>query len=186
MNQTNQDISFLYDFYKGMKRNHVLMMYEGEFSQDVTKSVLSMTENSFSADNVDETVKKKVYNIMMEALQNICKHEFKHSEQDLPNSESLFMISSTENEFHIVTGNAIQKNIIEIIKGKIDKVNSLDQDGLKLLYKEARLNSTISSVGGAGLGFIDIARKSGNKIEYHFAPLTETIFYYTQLVTVTK
>lgn len=186
MNQERQDISFLYDFYKNMKKNHVLMMYEGEFSQDVTKSVLSMTENSFSADNVDETVKKKVYNIMMEALQNICKHEFKNSSNEIPNSESLFMISSTGNEFHIITGNAIEKNIIEIIKSKIDKVNSLDQEGLKLLYKEARLNSTISSVGGAGLGFIDIARKSGNRIDYHFAPLNENLFYYTQLVTVTK
>jgi hypothetical protein len=169
-----------------MKQHHVIMIYEGEFSQEITKSVLSMTENSFNTEKVDESVKKKVYNIMMESLQNICKHEFKGTENKIPNSESQFMISSTENQYHILTGNAIEKSIIEIIKQKIDQVNSLDADGLKQLYKEARLNSTISAVGGAGLGFIDIARKSGNKISYHFKPLTDNIYYFTQMVTVNK
>lgn len=186
MKQENQDISFLFDFYSLMKQNHIIMIYEGEFSQEITKSVLSMTENSFNADKIEESVKKKVYNIMMESLQNICKHEFKGTENKIPNSESQFMISSAEKEFHILTGNAIEKNIIDIIKNKLDQVNSLDQDGLKQLYKEARINSTISAVGGAGLGFIDIARKSGNKISYHFKPLTDNIYYFTQMVTVTK
>lgn len=186
MEQAENGISFLYEFYRLMKSHKVIMIYEGEFSQEITKSVLSMTENSFNTEKVDESVKKKVYNIMMEALQNICKHEFKNTENAIPNSESMFMISSTEKEYYIITGNAIEKNIIEIIKTKIDKVNSLDAEGLKAFYKEARLNSTISAVGGAGLGFIDIARKSGNKISYHFIPVQNDIYYFTQMVTVTK
>lgn len=186
MEQQNIDISFLHEFYDLMCENNITMIYEGEFSQDITKSVLSMTENSFNINNIDEAVKKKVYNIMMEALQNICKHEFKGTLDGLPNSESLFMISLSENDYKIITGNAIDEKIIPIVKEKIDQVNSLDADGLKQLYKEARLNSTISEVGGAGLGFIDIARKSGNKISYHFYPLQDNIHYFTQMVTITK
>jgi len=186
MEPATQNISFLYEFYRLMKQHQVIMMYEGEFSQEITKSVLSMTENSFSTEKVDEAIKKKVYNIMMEALQNICKHEFKNTDESIASGESLFMISSTDKEYQIITGNAIEKKIIDTIKNKIDLVNSLDQEGLKNLYKEARLNSTISAVGGAGLGFIDIARKSANKISYHFNPVNENIYYFTQMVTVTK
>src|SRR6478752_5357021 len=152
MKEHMEDISFLSEFHQLMRKHNVIMIYEGEFSQDVTKSVLSMTENSFNSEKVDEVVKKKVYNIMMESLQNICKHEFKDSLDDIPNSESLFMISSTDDKYYILTGNAIEVKIIDVIKNKIDKVNSLDQEGLKAYYKEARLNSTLSSVGGAGLG----------------------------------
>ena len=35
--------------------------------------------------------------------------------------------------------------------------------------KEGRL----SEKGGAGLGFIDIARKTGNQLEFHFLPIDE-------------
>jgi len=185
MNIYQNPTPLLNEFYLLMEKNQVIMIYEGEFSQEITKSVLSMTENSFNNENVGEPIKKKVYNIMMESLQNICKHELKNIDIEV-NSESLFMIASKPSEYNIITGNALNKNIIETIKNKIDVVNSLDAEGLKSLYKEARLNSTISEVGGAGLGFIDIARKSGNKIIYHFELLKDDIFYFTQMVTVNK
>lgn len=175
----------LSEFYHLMKKHEVIMVYEGEFSQDVTKSFLSMTESTFQSAQVNESVIKKVYNIMMEALQNICKHEFKY-ESPVGKTDSIFMIAENDTAYQIITGNALKQEVISIIKNKIDKVNSLDAEGLKALYKEARLNSTISEVGGAGLGFIDIARKSGNPISYHFELVNDDIYYFTQMVTVNK
>ena len=53
----------------------------------------------------------------------------------------------------------------------IDNINSLDKDGLKELHKFKMRETAISEKGGAGLGFIDIARKTGNPLEYHFEPI---------------
>lgn len=183
----SKNIFLLSEYYHLMKKNNVIMVYEGEFSQDITKTFLSMTESNFQNAQVSDSIIKKVYNIMMEALQNICKHEFKFSLEDNSDStKSLFIIAENDIEYQIITGNAIKENVIDIIKSKIEKVNSLDQDGLKALYKETRIHSTISEVGGAGLGFIDIARKSGNKISYHFEQISDGIFYFIQMVTVNK
>jgi hypothetical protein len=55
----------------------------------------------------------------------------------------------------------------------IDNINSLNQDELKQLHKEKMRETAISDKGGAGLGFIDIARKTGNQLEYHFEPIDE-------------
>lgn len=185
--ELNSNISFsLNEFFHLMKKHEIIMVYEGEFSQDITKSFLAMTESNFQNVQVSELIIRKVYNVMMEALQNICKHEFKFSDELQERTESIFMIAENSTEYQIITGNAIKADVISIIKNKIDNVNSLSQEGLKALYKEARLHSTISDVGGAGLGFIDIARKSGNPIHYHFEKLTETIYYFTQLVIVQK
>lgn len=178
-------VQFLNECYNLMMKHQVIMIYEGKFSQDITKSVLSMTERSFTEENVNDAVKKRVYNIMTELLQNICKHEFKDV-NEIDGMESLFMISSTENEYHIITGNSLKENVIEVIVNKIKKVNSLDAEGLKQFYKETRLSTTISEVGGAGLGFIDIARKSTNPISYHFKRVNGDIWSFTQLVTVNK
>ena len=48
---------------------------------------------------------------------------------------------------------------VESLKDKITQVNSLDKDGLKSLYKDVIKGGELSSKGGAGLGFIDMARK---------------------------
>lgn len=186
MEISSKNIFLLSEFYHLMKKNNVIMVYEGEFSQDITKSFLSMTESNFQNAQVSDSIIKKVYNIMMEALQNICKHEFKLSSDNSESTKSLFIIAENELEYQIITGNAIKEDVIGIIKSKIEKVNSLDQEGLKALYKETRLNSTISEVGGAGLGFIDIARKSGNKISYHFEQINDSVYYFIQMVTVNK
>ena len=44
----------------------------------------------------------------------------------------------------------------------------MDKDALKVYYKEVLNNGEMSAKGGGGLGMIDIARKSGKKLEYKF------------------
>jgi hypothetical protein len=71
-----------------------------------------------------------------------------------------------------------------LVKNRLEQVNSLDQEGLKQLFKESRLNTTISEVGGAGLGFIDMARKSNNKLVYNFIEQNDTMSFFTLLSTI--
>jgi hypothetical protein len=182
----NSGLPYIKQMYSTMLENNIIMIYEGNFNQDVTKSVLSMTERNFQAEGIDVGVMKKIYNVMVEALQNICKHEFKDIENYEDNVSSVFMIGQTDTEYLIISGNALKNEVIPIITEKVEKINLLDQDGLKQLYKEARLASTISSVGGAGLGFIDMARKSGNPISYHFEPINKELSFFSLLVTISK
>jgi len=60
----------------------------------------------------------------------------------------------------------------------LEEINSLDKEGLKQLYKKQMREGRLSDKGGAGLGFIDIARKTGNKLEYHFLPIDETSSFF--------
>lgn len=169
----------LYDFYKEMIGHDLRIIFEGEFDQEITKSVLSITEKSFDLEGVDSAVKKKVFNVMIESLQNICKHQYSATDRDGPGFlPAIFMIGVKNDEFFIITGNLIVNSAAEALKKRIDEINALDKEGLKQLYKEARLKSKISDVGGAGLGLIDMVRKSGNKLVYHFYPTDgETCFF---------
>jgi predicted O-methyltransferase YrrM len=74
-----------------------------------------------------------------------------------------------------------------MVKDRIDQVNSLNAEELKALYKQARLNSRISEVGGAGLGFIDVARKTENKLEFAFFDIdSENYKYFTLKTQINK
>ncbi len=184
----NTTVNNLFEFYRDMNSHDLQMIFEGDFNQEVTKYVLSITEKSFEANGIDAVVRKKVFNVMIEGLQNICKHQYAAQE---PDTESFipatFMIGVSDGDYFIITGNIISNDVIPALTEKIDHINALDKDGLKVLYKEARLKSKISEVGGAGLGLIDMARKSGNKFAYRFDPAgAETSFFSIKTVISSK
>ncbi|MGZ3902109.1 MAG: SiaB family protein kinase [Bacteroidia bacterium] len=165
----------IFELYRTMSSNNIVLIYQGLFDQEIVKSVIAVTEKKMLSENVNEIVVKKMFNILVECLQNICKHT-----QQAENIEEtpFLMITREMNTLNIVTGNLIEKPAIEKVRGKIDHINNLNTDQLKEYYKEARIKSTISEVGGAGLGFIDMARKSGNKLEYRFYDVNDQFSYF--------
>ena len=162
-------MKYIFDLHKTMLDNHLILVYEGEFTQEITKSVLAMAERNMDSSGEESTIKRKVFNVMVECLQNIVKHA-----NDVQNNHSaIFMVGKQENEYVIVSGNPIENAEIDILKEKLDQINSLDKDGLKSLYKDIIKNTEISDKGGAGLGFVDMARKSGNPLEYEFSDIDD-------------
>lgn len=161
-------IQHVYDVYRTMCDNDLSIIYEGHFDQEITKAVLAMVEKNFSNNDLDELTKKRIFNIMVEVLQNICKHQ-----SSTETNTAIFMVGKQKNDFAILSGNELQNIKREQLISLLDNINAHDKDGLKSLYKEAKLRSVISEVGGAGLGFIDIARKSGNKLSYCIKKIDE-------------
>ncbi len=158
-------MKYIYDLHQSLSEHHLILTYEGEFTQEITKSILSMVERNMDSTGEESSIKRKVFNVMVESLQNIVKHAGNNGKT---NHSAVFMVGKQDERYTIITGNPMDSGDIDLIKGKIDKVNELDKDGLKSYYKEIIKNTKISEKGGAGLGFIDMARKSGQKLAYDF------------------
>lgn len=162
-------MKYIFDLHQTMLEQNLILVYEGEFTQEITKSVLAMAERNMDSSGEESSIKRKVFNVMVECLQNIVKHA-----DDVENNHSaVFMIGKQDNEYIIVSGNPIKRENVANLKGKLDQINSLDKEGLKTLYKDIIKNTEISDKGGAGLGFVDMARKSGRKLEYEFLDMED-------------
>lgn len=70
------------------------------------------------------------------------------------------------------------------LKEKLDLVNSMDKDELKTYYKQVLNEGQMSEKGTAGLGMIDIARKSGEKLDYNFLDVKDTTTFFSLAVSV--
>ncbi len=177
------EVTSIRQFHQLMESNKLIMLYEGEFTQEITKGVLAMTERNLDKDSVEAGIKKKIYNVMVEVLQNICKHQASSSDDA---KTAVFMIGEDEEHFFVISGNTIQQNKIAAIEEKLNLINSKDKDGLKLLFRDLRLSATISEAGGAGLGFVDIARKSESKLKFQFDLIKDDLYYFIFLSTISK
>ncbi len=155
---------YIFDLHQTMVDQHLILVYEGEFTQEITKSVLAMAERNMDSTGEESSIKRKVFNVMVECLQNIVKH----ADQDDRDNAAIFLIGRDNENYTIISGNPIKTDDKEKLGGSLERINSLDKDGLKQLYKDIIKNTEISDKGGAGLGFVDMARKSGRKLDYEF------------------
>lgn len=169
------------DLFQLIRTNKVYVAYEGLFDQEIVKGFLSITENSLAEQGVQDGVKKKLFNVMMEALQNICKHQASAADQ---RTSAIFVLSGDEKNYYVQTGNLIGEEKVNDLQAYLNKLNALNADELKELYKTVRMQSTISEVGGAGLGFIDMIRKTGNALRYNFDVLPDGFRFFTLVSTI--
>jgi hypothetical protein len=179
-------MKYVYDLHNVMLQRNLILVYEGEFTQEITKSVLAMAERNMDSIGEESNIKRKVFNVMVECLQNICKHADEYDPNAQQSNKAIFMIGKHEDEYVITTGNPIMNDKVGNLNSKLEQINSLDKEGLKALYKDIIKNGDLSEKGGAGLGFVDMARKSGQKLEYAFEPMTEIWSFFSLKTTISR
>jgi len=182
-----ESLDFVYDFYVKMKKNKINLAYEGEITHQITKAFTSLTENNMNREQDYNSVQKKVFHVMVECLQNISKHaENRHSIVTSKDGRGIFMVSKGETEYNVTTGNIVKTDKVDELIKILENINNLDKDGLNKLYKQQIREGRLSEKGGAGLGFIDIARKTGQKLIYSFLKIDEEKSFFVLTSTISR
>ena len=178
-------LEFVYEFYKSMKEHEISLVYEGEITHQITKAFTSLTESNMAKEEENNSVQKKVFHVMVECLQNISKHadDFGTNEY-LFSGRGIFLVAKGKDDYTVTTGNAVENTKIQDLKKLLEQVNSLDKEELTELYKKQIKEGRLSDKGGAGLGFIDIKRKTGKNLEYHFLPINSEASFFLLTSTI--
>jgi len=169
----------IYELYQTMERENILLSFKGVVTSDLLTSVLSIMESKMDYMEESPKTKKKVFNVLVECLQNLYHHidgedPAQRNFEKIEAKSALFMIAKKGDHFMIQTGNYIDSESAADLKHRLETINGMDREELKKYYQEVLGNGTMSDKGTAGLGMIDIARKSGNKLEYQFLPINDT------------
>ena len=156
--------------YNNSNTDKIINSHFGEFSQDLVNTISNDIE-MFMLDSGDKkgTV-KKMFSILVEGLQNIRLHGEKGTDGQ---QTSFFVIDQATDTYKIALGNLIYSKHNKNIETRIREVNKMTREEVKVLYMEVLTNGIISNKGGAGLGFITMAMKSINNLDYFFDKINE-------------
>lgn len=179
----------LYDFYHELKANRILFCYSGPIAQSSIEGVGSTLRKNLEVEEAGNMAIFSVFSIFIEQVQNILNY----SAEKLGNSEEMdnelrvgiVVIGHEENEdYFIYCGNRIFNADIPKLSEKIDNINGLNKDELKVLYKERRRMDVEPGSKGAGLGLIEIARRAGKPLEYSFKEIDDIFSFFSIRVVV--
>jgi hypothetical protein len=177
----------IYDFYDKMERNNIMLSFKGDITSELLTSILQIMESKLDNLQEEPKIKKKVYNVLVECLQNLYHHmdEVAPEQNDIIRS-AIFMIGKLDNQYNIITGNYIKKENVAGLKKRLEDINLLTKEELKEYYKAVLNNGEMSMKGGGGLGMIDIARKTGEKLNFSFAPVDDTFSFFTLNIKISQ
>jgi hypothetical protein len=180
-------VEFILDFYSYMRDYELSLVYEGEITQPIIKAFLSLTESKMIQYDEPGAIQRKVFHVMVECLQNVSKYSDSSIEHNyLYAGVGVFVVTRSQDEYRVTTGNAMETSKIESLRKILDNINNLDKDTLNEMYKKQIKEGHLHEKGGAGLGFIDIKRKTGNNLIYEFTKVDETHSFFILSSSVSR
>ncbi|SDJ90871.1 hypothetical protein SAMN05421823_101392 [Catalinimonas alkaloidigena] len=176
----------LRQFHQRMQADNVILAYRGDLSSNIISCILQLAEVRFSEMKVETLLRKRLLNVLIESLQNV----FHHADCEGPSrkyGDSVLIISRILKRYFVFTGNYIVKEKSTQLSARLDKINLMSKEELRLNYRSILANKDFSRTrnrNGAGIGILDIARRSGNKIQYEIQPIDAEYDFFSMEVCI--
>jgi len=161
----------IFDFYKLLEKDNISFSYRGSFSNNVLTMATQLFKENLGEEH--DRLRNKLSFLMIESFQNISRYADKENNINLDETSEFFMTRNVGDTFYIISANLIDNDKIPTVKEKLERVNTLDKKELNLLYREVLTNKQINEKGGAGLGFIEMVRKTKGKLPFEFVKIDD-------------
>lgn len=166
-----------------MADNNIYLIWSGHITPDVGKEVISFTETKLSEDDIESNLRKRVFSILVEIIENVAKYSPGRDAEEIYGMP-VAIIRFENRTYTLTTGNLILNEDVEGLKTKIDIINSYDKAGLKAFFRKSLSDQSSNPENTGNMGLIDMARKSGSRLVYEFEQINETYSYYILTVKV--
>lgn len=179
-------MSVIERYYQLIQNEKILLCYKGAIDGEAVTALVKLMEKNISLSGEKLTIRKKVINILVEALQNVLNYFAEESLDKSFENESFVIVTCTKQEYEITIGNYISAHRMKTLKKRIDNVNMMSVEDLQKVYLDILENPKVSMSRGAGLGLIDMARRTQNKINYAFNEYDQEHILFMMSMTVAR
>jgi hypothetical protein len=163
-----------HEFQRYLDNNKIVFCYNGYLSQQIVMSMTDMLKQKVS--ETGPSIAPKIMYIFVEQAQNIVRYSAQKIEGDDRNKRLGYgsLAIGIENEkYFCMCGNLVEKEKGKSLKRRLEEVRAMDKDALKAAYKQRLNEGPEEGSEGASIGFIEMARKSSEPIEFEFVDTDE-------------
>ena len=100
-------------YFSDVSNGNPILFYKGNIDSDLINKVLDTVEGKLIKGNEHSKLRKKVYNVLVESLQNLYHHVDKVPEgfEDQTSEKfGILAVNKVENGYKIITGNFIRND----------------------------------------------------------------------------
>lgn len=156
-----------------MRNQGIMFCFSGYLTEDVLTGIGQALRRKLEADETDFNTAIGLFAIFVELVQNVIRYSAERNPSELQAGGhdlryGVLTVGHDNGRYFVSCGNMIEPRDMKRLKDDLGHIRSLDRDGLKTLYKQALKSNAPASSAGAGVGFIDIARRANKGFDYDF------------------
>ncbi len=163
----------VYEFRNHLKERGIMLCYSGYMTEGILAGIGDAIKKKLALDDADTKTARTVFAVLVEQMQNVIRYS---AEKELPEAPAgsselsfgVLTVGKDENDFYVTCGNKIFSGDVSRLEKSLSEIKKLDKAGLKVLYKQTLKGDVPEFSVGAGVGFIDIARKASRGIDFDF------------------
>jgi len=172
----------IYTLFNNLKEDNLCFVYHSNFNDEITDRIIHLSETNLSTLPESTSLSRKVSFLIAECFQNVLTHgSIQNPGFHIDSHSTIFSIRNIGQFFFISSSNLISNNDVADLKSKLLLINNLDTEELKLLYLSI-LKNKLNTSENSGLGLIEMARRSGHKLDFSFQRINDFVsFFYIQI-----
>ena len=160
-----------------LRQRSIMFCYSGYVNERVLGGVGEALKQKMVIEEADTKTLRSVFAVFVEQMQNMIRYsaekepELADAGQGEPPLEiryGVIAIGQSDEGFCVEAGNLVMKEDVARLRTRLEQIRSADRAGLKALYKEKLKGPADEASKGAGVGFIEIARRASKPIEFDF------------------
>ncbi len=160
-----------------------MFAFSGPVSQRVIEGIGETLKQKMELEDAGMTTVQRVFSVFVEQMQNVVNYSAHQlTPPDNVDGElrvGTLIVGSEAGHFYVLCGNLIQREKMDAIREQLEQLHSLNREELKALYRERRKAADLPGRKGAGLGFIDMARKASRPMEHAFSDVDDTHVFFS-------
>ncbi len=154
----------LYDFREQIVHNGIIYSYCGPISHELTELIVQTLRTQTKLSKTSTSMSLKLFSVFVEMIENISHYSLpaENDKTDCSLGEGLVVVGKENDNYFLCCGNFVVTTEVETLQGRLENLQNMTKTELKSHYQKQRRKEPDASSKGAGLGFIEIARKANN------------------------
>ncbi|MEF2232155.1 MAG: SiaB family protein kinase [Pseudodesulfovibrio sp.] len=179
----------LFKYYDEMEQEGVILYFNGPVSQAMVESIAELMRSKMRAEDAALHSVRSVFAVLVEQMQNIVRYS---SDRRAAGAElrgemahgQVVVGREKDGRFFVACGNRVHTADCRELARHIATLQGMTKEELKAYYRECRRSPGRATEKGAGLGFVEMARKAAGPLDYAIVPVdASTSFFSMKVVT---
>lgn len=175
----------LLELDSSLRRDDVLFAYHGEISDALLTSLGAVIKELLQLDGVESRRVRNAFAVFIEQGQNILRYSADQMRAgETPMARGTLMIARDGDQLALAAGNAIAADAVARLTSRLDDLAGLDAEALKQAYKDRLRQPQEATSKGAGVGFMEMARRGTDGLKYEILETDDGTAYFAVSVTL--
>lgn len=163
---------------------HILICFNGPTTQALIGEIGKALKQHIAATQAEQTIAMDVFSVYIEMSQNIRNYCASRGYDEGSASATVVIASLPSNHYCLSAVNLVESADAEVLLARVHQLAALDKDALKGLYKAQLRQPPSRQGGGAGLGLIEMARRSSQPMQASVDQAADGRSFFSLRVTV--